>query len=45
MLHAVSEPRSLWGISIEEYAQRRARLAQQLEADQMVVLVSHEPHG
>ena len=43
MLHAVSEPRSLWGISIEEYAQRRARLAQQLEADQMVVLASEPP--
>lgn len=43
VVHAVSEPRTLWGIEINEYAQRRTRLAQQLESDQMALLASEPP--
>lgn len=43
VLHAVSEPRALWGIRLDEYASRRSQLALQLEPNQMALLASEPP--
>ncbi len=39
-LQAVSEPRSLWGIPVSEYVERRTTLSQRLQADQVAILMA-----
>lgn len=39
-LYAVAEAPTLWGIPLNEYAQRRAQLSQMLESDQIAIFAS-----
>lgn len=39
-LYAVGETPTLWGIPVSEYAQRRERLSQMLQSDQIAILAS-----
>lgn len=39
-LYAVADAPTLWGIPLSEYAQRRQRLSQMLESDQIAILAS-----